>query len=159
MARDTVTVVPFLDGTKAARNQNSTVDGDLVIAPQTALRTDGAPVELDNPLPVRHSGGGLVASTAVEAAHDFGAGDVSSISVSAIDVNAWLLIFDAADIPADGAVSPLDAVRSSAPGIAHSTWTNGAVTFTLGAIAVLSSTGPLTKTTGPVGFFSALIKS
>lgn len=158
MARDTATIVPFIDGTKAARSQNSTVDSDLVIVPQTALRTNGAPVELDNPLPVRHAGASLLASAAIEASHNFGTGDVYSISVSAIDANAWLLIFDAADIPPDGAVAPLDAIRSSSPGIARSTWSNGAVAFQDGAVAVLSSTGPLTKTTGPVGFFSALMK-
>lgn len=52
MARDTVTVVPFLDGTKAARQQNSTTTDDNIIVPQTALRTNGLPVEVDNPLPI-----------------------------------------------------------------------------------------------------------
>jgi hypothetical protein len=49
---DNVTAVSFVDGAGITRQQNSTNDNSGFIAPQTALRTNGAPVEANNPLPI-----------------------------------------------------------------------------------------------------------
>ena len=61
---DNVTAVSFVDGAGITRQQNSTNDNSGFIAPQTALRTNGAPVEAGNPLPVTMTGGPTVAGQA-----------------------------------------------------------------------------------------------
>jgi hypothetical protein len=49
---DAPTAVPFVDGASITRQQNSTTDNAGNVAPQTAIRTNGGPVEAGNAFPV-----------------------------------------------------------------------------------------------------------
>lgn len=160
MARDVAALVPFIDGNHASRVQNSTANDTGAVAPQTAIRTNGLPVEADNPFPIRNTGARLLASAASEAAHVFAnvAADLSSISVSGLSDFAWLLVFDAASIPSDGAVAPLAAVQATSLVGTSISFGGASAAFQAGVVGVLSTTGPFVKTTGPTGFFSALVR-
>lgn len=94
-------------------------------------------------LPVVEAPCGTVTTT--PAAASFVQGHVGAGSLCAVDAvgTGWLLLFDAATDPADGAVTPLKAypvtdflrVEFAAP-----------LPFVTGLVAVFSSTGPFEKT-------------
>jgi hypothetical protein len=79
MAADTPTTVPFVDGASAARAQLSTVDGSSNVAPQTALRANGAQVEAANPLPVADATAGAGIGAPADSAWASGSGSVIAL--------------------------------------------------------------------------------
>ncbi len=79
MAADTPTTVPFVDGASAARAQLSTKDGSDNVAPQTALRANGAAVEAANPLPVVDTTTGTGIGAPADSAWASGSGSVIAL--------------------------------------------------------------------------------
>jgi hypothetical protein len=156
---DSPTVVPFVDGTSTTRQQLSTNDNSGSIAPQTALRTNGGPVEVSNPLPIRSPGIPLVSSGALEVSHIFRTASASLYTMQVVGLSAfgWLLVFDSVSIPDDGTVSPVAAIPATALAGTQITFGGTPASFVNGVVGVLSTTGPFVKTTGPTGFFSALV--
>ena len=67
----------------------------------------------------------------------------------------WLLLFDAASVPADGAVTPIWSGMLIA-GMLSGAWPEP-LAYANGLTAAFSSTGPFLKTSGPTGFISAQI--
>jgi hypothetical protein len=102
------------------------------------------------------------ASSALESSHVLkaSAGNLSSLSVTIGTTSGYLMVFDAASAPADGAVTPKYAWpvtsngTNSALGIS---WTVPAQ-FLTGVTVVFSSTGPLTKTASATAFFSGQVQ-
>jgi hypothetical protein len=156
---DSSTVVPFVDGTSITRQQLSTNDNAGSIAPQTALRTNGGPVEVGNPLPVHSPAIPLVSSATLEASHIFRTAPASlyTMQVAGLSAFGWLLVFDAVSPPDDGAVAPVAAIPATALAGTQITFGGTPALFVNGVVGVLSTTGPFVKTTGPTGFFSALV--
>lgn len=102
----------------------------------------------------------LYASTALEPAHLFrnGTVDLYSVRVTGLSDYAWLLIIDYGSIPSDGAVVPIAAIQATSLAEVRLDFGGAAATTVNGLVAVLSTTGPFVKTTGPTGFFSALYR-
>ena len=106
------------------------------------------------------------ASAAAEASHVFGVASalqnvvLYSMTVTIGATSGYLLIFDAATAPADGAVTPkycYPVTSSGTNGSASATWLNGAL-FTTGVVAVFSTTGCFSKTGSATAFFSAQVR-
>lgn len=104
--------------------------------------------------------GTLVASPAVVEGHrvfSLEPRSVYSITATGLSADAWLLLFDAIAPPDDGAVAPVAAVRTQSLTIVQISFGGALAAFANGVVAVLSSSGPFTKTSGPTGFLSALM--
>lgn len=103
--------------------------------------------------PATTSAGGIapVASTAVEACHVLkaSAGNLYGFTLNATSTasaNDWVLVFNAASAPADGAVTPVDWGRVNPNGFYSWAMPAIPVYFSTGITVCLSTTGPLTKT-------------
>jgi hypothetical protein len=101
----------------------------------------------------------VIASTALEGSHVFAVGEANVFAVTATGLSAfaWLMLFDAAAVPADGPVTPLAAIQATSLAVVQIAWGGVAASLGAGVVAVLSTTGPFTKTAGPTGFLSALV--
>lgn len=104
-----------------------------------------------------------VASSALEASHIL-KGSQGNLYYLTVDIGAasgYLLLFDAAAVPADGAVLPVYAIPIASNGtLGYLTldWTMPPVHFANGIVAVFSSTGPFTKTGSATAAFFAGVK-
>jgi hypothetical protein len=156
---DAETAIPFVDGTGNLRQQLSTANASGYVVPQTALRANGGAVEAGNPLPMRSAPVPLLASTAIEASHVFRTAPASLFGMTATGLSAfaWLLVFDATSVPADGPVAPLAAIQATSLASVAISFGGVPAAFATGVVGVLSTTGPFIKTTGPTGFFSAMV--
>lgn len=102
-----------------------------------------------------------VSSTAIEASHIFkaSAGNLYGMCITAGASAGFLMIFDAVTAPADGAVTPKDLMQVAANGTACISFGAGPPSsYATGITAVLSTTGPLTKTASATGYFQARFK-
>lgn len=72
----------------------------------------------------------------------------------------YLMIFNQPTVPADGAVTPIECVYvSAAPGSIGLNWApQPSQWFSLGIVAVFSSTGCFTKTISAHAFFKAIVQ-
>ena len=137
-------------GTPATFNAVRDLAGNL--SAQSTPRVDGAPIGQTNPMPVAGVAIAPVCSLAPEAAHVAGTGAcVLHAAQFWAPMSGWLLLYDLASVPADGAAqvpvkswyfSSVDGEgwdRSFAPPLA----------LRNGAVFVFSSTGPFAKTLNP----------
>ena len=95
-------------------------------------------------------------SSALESSHVLkaSAGNLYSLYVATTTASGWLMTFNATSIPADGAVTPVEAIQiptNSAAAISF----DGAPPdyYSTGIVAVFSTTGPFTKTASATAFF------
>jgi hypothetical protein len=159
----TTTAVQVLDGTGTP--QSFVVEQDTVshvLSPHHVIEVDGVPASAAHPMPMRRVGVPLIASTALEGSHIFSALPINlyEMTVSALTAEfAWLLVFDAIAVPADGAVTPLAALQSGGLTPVQITFGGAPAAFVHGVVGVLSSTGLFVKTSGPTGFLSAQVGS
>lgn len=154
----TQVAVTGLDGTGTAVQFRGDRNDDQTLALRTSLEVGGAAVSQALPVPVMNSGA-LVSSAALEGSHVFSQAPTHLYNLSATGLSAfaWLLLFDAIAIPADGTVAPIAAILLPLAGGSIS-FGGAAVTLQNGLVAVLSTTGPFLKTSGPTGFLSALTR-
>ena len=99
-----------------------------------------------------------VVSTALEASHVLkaSAGTFYGGDAYAASVPGYVMLFDSATVPADGAVTPLKSwpIAASA-GIAVGY--NPPIACANGIVVVFSTTGPFTKTVSATAFFSMTV--
>lgn len=74
-----------------------------------------------------------------------GPGVIHSFSATTTDTTAWLMIFDATAVPANGTVTPKYSYAINGGSIALNFEPNPAI-FTNGFCACVSTTGPFSKT-------------
>lgn len=95
-------------------------------------------------------------SSALEAGHVLksSAGNLYSLYVYSSDVDGYLMTFNAASIPADGAVTPVEFLPVFAGSSAILEFAGSIPDYySTGIVAVFSTTGPFTKTGSPTAFF------
>jgi hypothetical protein len=96
------------------------------------------------------------ASSTLEAGHVLkaSAGNLYSLYVATTTASGWLMTFNATSAPADGAVTPVEAVQIPAGSAAAISFDGAPPDFySTGIVAVFSSTGPFTKTASSTAFF------
>ena len=111
------------------------------------------------PLPTAAATNAIVpiASTALEGSHVFkvSAGNLYSYSVTTAGTAGYVLVFDSATVPADGAVTP----KRCSPVAANTEFTRSPPLvpegFASGISMAFSTTGCFSKTTSATAFFSA----
>ena len=128
--------------------------------PTVQLYHDGGVASTTNPLPTVPGTSAAIgitpgASTAAEAGHVLKASAGALYSVYACSLTAtagWLDVVNAATVPADGAVTPSEAVYLPPSGCAQVDYGSGPPDiFSTGISAFVSSNAsPLTKTTGVI---------
>jgi hypothetical protein len=96
-------------------------------------------------------------SSALEASHVLSAAPCKVRSVKAINTGvttAYLMLFDAAALPADGTAPSRCPIPIAAGDVNGDTW-EGSTAFATGCVAALSSTVATLTVTGAVGWFDA----
>src|SRR3954470_1377193 len=115
---DSTSIIVVKDGAAVARNLGTMLDGaSSTQYPQHQPRTNSAPVSTANPMPVSVQSRLAVApivSGALEASHVL---KTAACTLYALNLNAtvtgWFMLFDAATVPNDGAVTPIKAWQYS----------------------------------------------
>lgn len=95
-------------------------------------------------------------SSELEASHVLksSAGNLYSVYVVTSSVGGYLMTFNATDIPADGPVSPVECVPVLANSIVSLSIDGSPPdNYSIGIVAVFSTTGPFTKTASATAFF------
>lgn len=127
----------------------------------TRLVSGGAPVSLGNPLPVTPIGAGVVysrwASAALEGSHV-----VAAIPGSLRDVYAknasggklYLMVFDAAALPANGTKPGLSPLPVPADSFGWFDFADDALVCAAGIVVAFSTTDSTLTVAGALGFFS-----
>lgn len=98
-----------------------------------------------------------VVSSTVESAHLIkGApGNLYSLYVTTAAASGFLMTFNAKIAPADGAVTPVECVAAPANSTISVSFDGPPDIYSLGIVAVFSSTGCFTKTASATAFFKA----
>lgn len=135
------------------------VDNSLSL--HTAPEVAGAAVSNANPLPTATPAAATVGSTALENSHILKAapGTLYTLQMNAT-ATGYLMLFDAATAPGDGAVTPRKVFYfTTLDNKTVDKVFNPPLAMTVGAVVAFSTTGPFTKTTpgSPSAQFSAEI--
>ena len=133
-----------------------------VLAQSVYIMQNGSPVGSDNPLVMQGGPAPAVSSSTTEPFKVLksSAGSLISLHVVTGANDSWLMLFDASSAPSDGAVSPKWSQfipSNGTNGYLDKSW-DIPLSFATGITAVLSSTGPFTKTALSQGVFSAQVK-
>lgn len=147
---DTQVDIPIVDGSGLTQSQLCISDGSGNIAGQTAIRVNGAFASTANPLPTQQPALPGIFSTVAESSHILkaSAGTLYSLQFNCTDIG-WLMLFDSATVPSNGAVSPRRAWYFTAVGADTLDKTfNPPLQMTNGAVLVFSTTGPFLLTLG-----------
>lgn len=102
-----------------------------------------------------------VISASAEGSHVLKAspGCLISIYVTNTGLSGYLMLFNLASIPADGAVTPIECIPVAAGGYQFINFApQPPEWFSTGIVAVVSTTGCFTKTVGSGAFFHALVQ-
>jgi hypothetical protein len=96
-------------------------------------------------------------STAAEASHLIKAapGNLYSLYVTTGTSAGYVMTFNAAAAPPDGAVTPVECVAAPADSTVSVSFDGPPDIYSVGIVAVFSSTGCFTKTASPTAFFKA----
>lgn len=78
-----------------------------------------------------------------------------SIDIATGGVPGWLMLFNQTTVPADGVVTPLKAYPVAANSSLRVRFNPGGLAFSVGCVAVFSTTGPFTKTLNASAFISS----
>ena len=121
----------------------------------TALKIDGSAVTqpVSGTVSVANAPVSWRSSSAAEASRLLkpSSGTLYSVYVTAPSTG-YLMLFDAASVPSDGAVTPIDVIQCASNATTVLDYTATPLSFTNGMVAVFSSTGPFVKTASPVAF-------
>lgn len=100
-----------------------------------------------------------LSSSVAEASHVLKAspGYLYGLSFLAGSTPGFLMTLNATTPPADGAVEPVECVPVAANALAALDLRSGPDSYTVGIVAVFSTTGPFVKTTSGTGFFKARV--
>lgn len=99
-------------------------------------------------------------STSAESCHTIksGSGTLYNLTTSIGATSGWVLVFDTASAPSDGAVTPLwwwPVSSNGSQGGMSAAWAPGTgLSFSTGLVACFSTTGPFTKTASATAAFS-----
>ena len=163
------TSIPFIDGTGTARNQfasqgilsGSTLGNTpwmLLADPDTGIRAGSL-----TPYPAAPPAIAPQHSTSLEAARLFnsaggapGACTLFGFVVNATNTAGWVLLYDAAAIPVDGAVLPVKAWQL--PANTSLDWRGSPIKLNNGCALVFSSSGPFFQTSSASAAFSAEVQ-
>lgn len=102
-----------------------------------------------------------IVSTAVEASHVLKAtpGCLIAVYVTPQTTAGFLLVFNSATVPADGAVTPQDCIQVPASITNYLNWApQPPEWFSVGISVAFSTTGCFTKTGNASGFFHGLVQ-
>jgi hypothetical protein len=124
----------------------------LVSIADSALPAGAATSALQSAAPLTN-----IHSPALEASHVLSAAPCKVRSVKAINTGvttAYLMLFDAAALPADGTAPSRCPIPIAAGDVNGDTW-EGTTAFAIGCVAALSSTVATLTVTGAVGWFDA----
>jgi len=165
-AQTTTTTMSVRDGGGAAQSLRADKNGDNSLATHNVPEVAGAAVSASNPLPTAPapssaSSAGIAPTPSPSVGSNLvlkaSAGNLYSITLSNASAGGFLMIFNLASAPADGAVTPAYCWPLNGGGFGSFGFVYPAY-FSTGITAVLSSTGCFTKTTGPTGFFVGQIQ-
>lgn len=109
---------------------------------------------LGNPLP-------SIASAALESSHILKTshGYLNGFHATSTTVAGYVLIFDSATVPADGAVTPVGCYAlQGTPQTVWDSWLTYPNVFLNGIVIVFSTTGCFTKTASATAFFNAQVQ-
>jgi hypothetical protein len=122
----------------------------VVASDQSALSVYSAPTSSSSLAITPGSSSALEASHVLKAS----AGNLYSLYVATTTAAGWLMTFNATSAPADGSVTPVEAIQIPA-GSAAAISFDGAPPdyYSTGIVAVFSTTGPFTKTASATAFF------
>lgn len=155
---DTLSVLVVRDGSTPpiARNVGGTADGTGTFYPEHSLRADGNAVGASFPLPVAAAPLASVVSTVLESAHVLKGSPGTLYSFQAnVTQSGWVMLFDLAGVPAEGAVTPRKIWQVTISQTATLTVSfQPPLAMSVGATLVFSTTGPLTKTAAASAYFS-----
>jgi hypothetical protein len=102
---------------------------------------------------------GIIPTTSAmpEASHLIKAapGNLYSLYVTTGDIAGYIMTFNADAAPADGAVTPVECVVAPADSTVSINFEGPPDIYSIGIVAVFSSTGCFTKTASPTAFFKA----
>jgi hypothetical protein len=98
-----------------------------------------------------------VVSATAEAGHLIkgAAGNLYSLYVTTGATAGYVMTFNANAVPADGSVTPVECVVAPANSTISISFNGPPDIYSLGIVAVFSSTGCFTKTASPTAFFKA----
>lgn len=98
-----------------------------------------------------------VVSTAAEASHLIKAapGNLYSLYVTTGAAAGYVMTFNKASIPPDGPVTPIECAVAPANSTVSISFNGPPDIYSMGIVAVFSSTGCFTKTASPTAFFKA----
>lgn len=126
------------------------------------------PCSSTNPLPTMSAVTSLatigitpVVSGSAESSHVLKAtpGNLYGVYLSNPSASGFLLVFNSASVPGDGAVTPIHCIPINAANVAYVNFTPGPPeVYSTGISVALSSTGCFTKTTSPTGFFHGYVQ-
>jgi hypothetical protein len=114
------------------------------------------------PVATSSSVGGItpIVSSAAEGSHVLksSGGNLYSLYVTTGGTAGYIMTFNAASVPADGAVTPVECVQIPANSTVSVSFINGpADVYSTGIVAVFSSTGCFTKTVSATAFFKGRV--
>lgn len=110
------------------------------------------------PIPTASSSAAITpgSSSTLEASHVLkaSAGNLYSLYVATTNAAGWLMTFNATSAPADGSVTPVEAIQVPTNSAAAISFDGSPPDrYSTGIVAVFSTTGPFTKTASATAFF------
>jgi hypothetical protein len=131
------------------------VDGSGTPVPVSGTVAVAGAVAISGTVPTSRAPIAPVVSTALESGHVLkaSAGSLFSLQFSTTSTIGWMLLFDSATVPADGAVTPKKAWAVDQSSSSTYQW-DTPLSFANGISIAFSTTGPFTKTASATAFFS-----
>src|ERR1051325_6655735 len=148
------TTNPFPVGINAGTN----IIGKVGIDQTTDITTNGVEIA---PTAAAAAGITPVVSASAESSHVLkaSAGNLYAVYVSNPSASGFLMVFNSATVPIDGAVTPIHCVPVGAASLGYVNFNPGPPeAYATGMSAALSSTGCITKTTAPAAIFHGSVK-
>jgi hypothetical protein len=155
-------VITFLDGLGASKQQivSKTNDSVGLVTPNSVLidPNTGLPCGSANPYPIQRQPIAPAASVALEAGHIFAAQACTlyGFRASVQGTGGWIMLYDAAAIPADGAVIPTS--HWAIDGNSTLSWAGLPIKLLNGCVLVFSFDGPFQQTSAAQAAFSAEVQ-
>lgn len=152
----------YVSGPSGATLGTSANQATQITAEQAIQANQTGGGQFANPFPTAASGAGVTqqASTTVTGATLFksGAGNLYGLNLVTGGSAGFLLVFDAAGVPADGAVQPVRCLPIAANTGIELNWRGAPLRLGTGIVVVFSTTGCFTKTMSATAFMSADVK-
>lgn len=126
--------------------KTTVIGGEHVIATQPTNPDGSSQSGPQTPVAITAAAGSQIAKAS--------AGTLYGLNVAAGASAGFVMLFDSATVPADGAVTPKKVWALGANQTIDGWWQNGLV-FSTGIVIVFSTTGPFTKTISATAFIES----